>query len=140
MNKAEFQGTLATEQGMAGNLSSGQELTAVVTSEQGLSAILSSKESMIGILSNEETMTGQLSSPILDYYTKQEANAKFATKDVVSVYETHFTFPNLGKDGVIYVATEENKTYRWDATEMRYYCVGSDYSEIKIIDGGNANG
>lgn len=136
----DMTGNLSSEQGMTGNLSSGQGLTATLTNQQGLSGTLSNEESMIGELSSGETMTGQLSSPILDYYTKQEANAKFALKDVVSVYETHFNFPNLGKDYVIYVATEENKTYRWDADDMRYYCVGSDYSEIKIIDGGNANG
>lgn len=51
---------------------------------------------------------------------------------------THFNFPNVGKENVLYIAKEENKTYRYDAEDSMYYVVGSDYMAINIIDGGNA--
>ena len=51
-----------------------------------------------------------------------------------------YNFPNLGKEGIFYIDTTNNKIYRWDETDNKYYCVGSDYNDIKVIDGGNANG
>ena len=51
---------------------------------------------------------------------------------------THFNFPNVGKENVLYIAKEENKTYRYDAEDSMYYVVGSDYMDINMIDGGNA--
>ena len=48
--------------------------------------------------------------------------------------------PNVGQEKDLYVAREENKIYRWDEEELKYYSLtsGSDYTDIKIIDGGNA--
>jgi hypothetical protein len=54
-------------------------------------------------------------------------------------YATHYEFPNVGKPGIIYIDVTANKTYRWDEEQLKYYCVGSDYQDIKIIYGGNAN-
>lgn len=49
-------------------------------------------------------------------------------------------FPNIGNEKNVYIAKEENKTYRWDDENLKYYCIGSDYNDIKIINGGNADG
>lgn len=51
-----------------------------------------------------------------------------------------YEFPNVGQEKDLYVAREENKIYRWDEEELKYYSLtsGSDYTDIKIIDGGNA--
>jgi hypothetical protein len=38
----------------------------------------------------------------------------------------------------LYVATDENKIYRWDSTDSIYRVVGSDYNDIKLIDCGGA--
>lgn len=51
---------------------------------------------------------------------------------------THLNFPNVGKENVLYISKEENKTYRYDAKDSMYYVVGSDYMAINMIDGGNA--
>lgn len=47
-------------------------------------------------------------------------------------------FPPVGNELCLYIAKDENKLYRWDDTAIKYYCVGSDYNDIKIINGGGA--
>ena len=47
---------------------------------------------------------------------------------------TSLEFPLTGDSNVLYVATQENKTYRWDEDQLKYYCIGSDYNEIEYID------
>ena len=42
--------------------------------------------------------------------------------------------PSVGTSGIRYVVKDENKTYRWDDTNMKYFCVGSDYNDIDVID------
>ena len=52
---------------------------------------------------------------------------------------TFLEFPNMGKDHCLYIDQTANKTYRWNAEDLKYYCVGSDYEAIEIVDGGGAN-
>lgn len=49
--------------------------------------------------------------------------------------DTHLSFPLTGDSKTIYIATNENKTYRWDDTDLKYYCIGSNYNDIDVIDG-----
>lgn len=51
---------------------------------------------------------------------------------------TYLNFPTIGKSNTIYVAKDENATFRWDDANMKYYCTGRDYEAIEIIDGGNS--
>ena len=57
----------------------------------------------------------------------------------VFVKETEFNnryeFPSIGKDNIIYVAKDENKIYRFNEDSLTYYCIGSDYNEIEVIQG-----
>lgn len=46
--------------------------------------------------------------------------------------------PSIGEKNGIYFVIDENATYRWDDTNLKYECVGRDYKEIKLINGGNA--
>ena len=59
--------------------------------------------------------------------------------DNIYVKETEFNnryeFPSIGKDNIIYVAKDENKTYRFNEDSLTYYCIGSDYNEIEVIQG-----
>lgn len=48
-------------------------------------------------------------------------------------------FPSVGKENCIYIDTDKNKTYRWSSADTKYYCIGSDYTEIKVINGGSAS-
>lgn len=59
-------------------------------------------------------------------------------RDNVINKATHFEFPLLGKETNVYIATEENAAYRWDAEKKLYFCVGRDYTEIELVKGGNA--
>ena len=53
---------------------------------------------------------------------------------------TFLEFPSVGKSSTLYVDKSANKTYRWDEELFRYLCVGSDYEDVEIIDGGTPYG
>lgn len=55
---------------------------------------------------------------------------------------THFDFPSIGSVDFIYKAYNEKKTYQWNAEELKYEPLNESGTipEIKIINGGNANG
>lgn len=61
-------------------------------------------------------------------------------KDGVTPYyaSTHYEFPNVGAKNTLYIATDEHAMYYWDEAGLKYYCCGTDYSDIKIIDGGDS--
>ena len=61
-----------------------------------------------------------------------------SVEDHISVFPSYLQFPTIGKEGEIYIDTNNNKTYRWDDANIKYYCIGSDYNEIDIINGGGA--
>ena len=50
-------------------------------------------------------------------------------------FNNRYEFPSIGKPNIIYVAKDENKTYRFDEESLTYYCIGSDYNEIEVIQG-----
>lgn len=55
-------------------------------------------------------------------------------------YDSIYNFPNIGNKDVFYVDVSENRIYRWDETDAKYFCIGADWKNISIIKGGNANG
>lgn len=59
-------------------------------------------------------------------------------REVLFKSSTTQEFPSVGNELCLYIAENENKLYRWDDTTIKYYCVGSDYNDIKIINGGGA--
>ena len=52
-------------------------------------------------------------------------------------FATHMDFPNIGDPNMLYVATDENVIYRWDANKMVYISLNSlvDINQIKVIQG-----
>ena len=50
-------------------------------------------------------------------------------------FNNRFEFPSIGRSDLMYVATDENRTYRFDEDSLTYYCIGSDYNEIEVIQG-----
>lgn len=54
-------------------------------------------------------------------------------------YPTKYAFPNQGNPAVVYIDVVENQSYRWDEKTGSYICIGADWHEIKIINGGTAN-
>lgn len=69
---------------------------------------------------------------IKSYIEKQIANS---LDTIVVSKESYLKFPTVGNSKSIYIDTTENKIYRWDDTELKYYTVGSNYGDIKIING-----
>lgn len=56
-------------------------------------------------------------------------------------YVTYLEFPvipNSGWEKDIFLDTTNNKIYRWDTTDMKYFCIGSNYDDIEVINGGSA--
>jgi hypothetical protein len=53
-------------------------------------------------------------------------------------FVSRFDFPNIGESNKLYIATNENKTYRWDEESTSYKVVGSDYNDIELIDCGSS--
>ena len=51
---------------------------------------------------------------------------------------TRATLPSIGETGYGYYIQDEKALFVWDDTNLKYYCIGRDYEEIKIISGGNA--
>ena len=90
---------------------------------------LSGRSNLSGSLTPRQTMEGQLRDGVYI----ESANS-------VQTFDSPFNFPNLGKVNTIYISESENMVYRWDENDLRYYCVGGDYNDIKIIDGGVASG
>ena len=51
---------------------------------------------------------------------------------------SHEELPEVGSADIVYIIEDENAIYRWDATNLKYFSVGRDYNEIKVIHGGSA--
>lgn len=75
---------------------------------------------------------------IEDRITNLESNIEF--KSEITYANSYLEFPNIGNENNIYIDTNKNQPYRWDNENLKYYKVGSDYNDIKIINGGNASG
>lgn len=65
-------------------------------------------------------------------------NATISANIVSTQYNNRFEFPNIGSEKLIYVDLSDNSLWRFDKTNLKYICVGRDYTELKTINGGNA--
>lgn len=67
----------------------------------------------------------------------------YVGEDCVVNAQTHYDFPSIGRDNVIYKAESERLLYQWDADELKYEVVGEakisgDLADINVIHGGGA--
>ena len=56
---------------------------------------------------------------------------------------THYDFPSIGREDVIYKAESEKLLYQWNSTNLKYEVVGKaessgDLADIEVINGGGA--
>ena len=86
--------------------------------------------------------------------SRKDNEVKYKARQVAHLLDEHFgeyevvtnnddvkdiySFPTVGNEAFIYVASKENRTYRWDNENSKYYCIGSDYSEIELINCGDS--
>lgn len=81
-----------------------------------------------------DTQTGaylQSDIPVPGYDERENQIHQFAARE---------EFPLNGDVSKLYLDQTANKIYRWDTATKQYVVVGSDYLQIKEINGGNANG
>lgn len=69
---------------------------------------------------------------------KSYTDTMISDLDLIQSYQSIYNFPNIGDENKIYIDTSTNRTYRWDDTSIKYYCIGSDYNNIDIINGGSS--
>lgn len=50
-------------------------------------------------------------------------------------FNNRFEFPSVGKNNMLYIAKDEHKIYIFNSTTLNYEIVGSDYTEIEVIQG-----
>lgn len=66
----------------------------------------------------------------------------YLCEDNVFNAQTHYDFPSIGKENVIYKAEDEKLIYQWSSTELKYEAlntIGSDVPlDIELINGGGA--
>ena len=64
-------------------------------------------------------------------------NGDIQKAENIYVKETEFNnryeFPSIGKDNIIYIATDEKASYIFDTAQNVYHCIGRDYNEISTI-------
>lgn len=58
--------------------------------------------------------------------------------DVIKRYSNRADFPSLGQLNCLYIDSSENSAYLWDNTQVNYVLIASDWHNIKVINGGNA--
>lgn len=76
-----------------------------------------------------ETYTEEIKKLIRQMINESSDDFEIVTAD------TYLEFPLIGNEDKLYIDSGANKTYRWDDTNLKYYCVGSDYDDISQIDG-----
>lgn len=60
--------------------------------------------------------------------------------------ETHYDFPSVGDENIIYKAQSEKLIYQWNPAELKYEKLSStadvevEITNIELINGGNAYG
>lgn len=84
-------------------------------------------------------LTQQIVQAIDNSSTHEQVPSALAVKNyvdkVVNRYDSLALFPAIGEKNAIYIDEGANRTYVWDSDSLIYVCVGSDYEEIKYIDG-----
>ena len=89
----------------------------------------------------EISLSGNISaakmSGSLNGQTGMSGNLQMADRVYVKEVEfnNRFEFPSIGNVNMLYVAKDEHKIYIFDTDTLNYVVVGSDYAEIKMIQG-----
>lgn len=69
-------------------------------------------------------------------FEADRAEAAASAHNQIQQYESYHVFPNVGSEHVLYIDKINGSSYRWDSESLKYYIVGSNYLDIKIINGG----
>ena len=58
----------------------------------------------------------------------------------VVAYQNRAAFPADGREGVLYLACDENQLYRYSGTDGAYHTLGAPREAVAVIHGGKAKG
>ena len=85
------------------------------------------------------TLVGKLNAaPHLDAKLNVAGVELMVANENVIVCDNYLNFPAIGRAGFLYIDAGSNKLYYWLEDELRYFCIGTNYEDIKIINGGGA--
>lgn len=68
-------------------------------------------------------------------YVKGQKDKEIPYRNQI-VFETRDSFPAVGDPGLLYVASDEDKIYRYDDQRLEYVALTMTADEIKFINGG----
>lgn len=77
----------------------------------------------------------QLYDEEIKKYLQQMINESINAFETVIQKDSFILFPLIGDEKTLYIDKTTNQTYRWSDSETKYYCVGSDWNSITMIDG-----
>lgn len=90
-------------------------------------------------IENSITISGSINSTTRVNGSISGSQAQPSSASPIVIKDSKYEFPTVGDGRCLYISVSENKTYRFDEAQLKYYVVGSDYEDIKIINGGCAN-
>lgn len=114
-----------------------------VLRESGISGAINTDVSISGTYNttNDKVLSGFMSESGISgsLNSKKNLNGSIGAARNVYVKEIEFNnryeFPSMGKADMLYVAKNEHKLYIFNSDTLNYEVVGSDYTEIEIIQG-----
>lgn len=63
-----------------------------------------------------------------------KSKAKESSEEIIVSKDSFLNFPVTGNSDCLYIDTTTNKAYRWSEDETKYYCIGSDWTGIQLIN------
>lgn len=90
-------------------------------------------------IENSITISGNINGATRVNGIVSGGQAQPSSASLIITKNSKYEFPTIGDEKCLYISTSENKAYRFDEVQLKYYAVGSDYEDIKIINGGCAN-
>jgi hypothetical protein len=97
------------------------------------------KAEISGTVTKETTVTGIAGVKGTVQANIDPASTGYLPAAKILQYPTIYDFPNRGNENTLYLAQNENSSYRWDEAASKYYCIGRDWQEISAINGGDLN-
>lgn len=61
-----------------------------------------------------------------------------SSNNSAQVKTSRFELPNVGVENVLYVITSTKEFMNWSSTELKYVRIASDWQDIELINGGEA--
>lgn len=79
-------------------------------------------------------LTGEGLAILAEEVRKYVQDRIIESRDSVLEFDSSLLFPTIGKQNTIYIDRQQDKTYRWDNEQLKYYPL-NDYENIELIDG-----